>query len=341
VYSTQKGITAKFKNNTALRKKALELIKTKNINLIHSRSYPASIIAQKLGKKFSIPFIFDMRGFWADERIDGNIWSLKKPHQRLLYNYFKRKEKQLLRESAQVISLTQAAKDYITTTFNKNVSSDKITVIPCCADLNHFNLENSNQDKLVIRKSLDVLPQQNMIIYLGSIGTWYLLSEMIDIFKYNLKDKPDSVFLIVTQNDHALAIDLLQQKNIKPENYRIKKATRDEVPKYIHAADAALYFIKPAFSKMASSPVKLAELMGCGLPVIANAGIGDVDIHAKQNDQLILVNELSEKGYTKALKQLAELEPNPVQNRKFALENYSLEMGIEHYSKVYKKILNK
>ena len=28
-------------------------------------------------RKYPIKFLFDMRGFWADERVDGEIWNLK------------------------------------------------------------------------------------------------------------------------------------------------------------------------------------------------------------------------------------------------------------------------
>jgi hypothetical protein len=43
--------------------------------------------------KYKTPFIFDMRGFWADERIDGGIWKMSKLKHRLFYNYFKKREK--------------------------------------------------------------------------------------------------------------------------------------------------------------------------------------------------------------------------------------------------------
>ncbi len=36
-------------------------------------------------------------------------------------------------------------------------------------------------------------------------------------------------------------------------------------------------FIKPCRSKAASSPTKVGEYLAAGLPVIANAGIGDLD----------------------------------------------------------------
>lgn len=340
-YSTKKGISTKLKNNRTLRKKAFELIQTNSINLIHARSYPASIIAQKLAKKFKLPYIFDMRGFWADERIDGNIWSLKKPHHKFLYNYFKRKEKELLKTSTHVISLTRAAKDYLCLNFKNYVNKEKITVIPCCADLNHFNLLNKHANREAVRNKLSINPQQPVMIYLGSIGTWYLLSEMIDFFKLYLDSNPNAIFLLVTQNDPLLAEKLFALKMVSPSNYRITSAQRMEVPSFIHAADTAIYFIKPAFSKMASSPVKLAEFMGCGLPVIANSGIGDIDLQATENDQLITINKLDINGYTKAINQLNSLTVNAESNRSFAINNYSLDMGIERYLAVYNSILQK
>ena len=43
----------------------------------------------------------------------------------------------------------------------------------------------------------------------------------------------------------------------------------------MRCAQATLCFILPAFSKRASAPTKLGEMLGCGLPVVANP-IGDV-----------------------------------------------------------------
>ena len=45
-----------------------------NIKIIHARSYVPSVIALAMKKLIGIKFIFDMRGFWADERVDGGIW---------------------------------------------------------------------------------------------------------------------------------------------------------------------------------------------------------------------------------------------------------------------------
>ena len=44
------------------------------LKIVHARSYVSSISALIFKKLLGVCYIFDMRGFWADERIDGNIW---------------------------------------------------------------------------------------------------------------------------------------------------------------------------------------------------------------------------------------------------------------------------
>ena len=46
----------------------------KKVNIIHSRSYLPSLIAFLLKKTIHTKFIFDMRGLWADEKVDSGVW---------------------------------------------------------------------------------------------------------------------------------------------------------------------------------------------------------------------------------------------------------------------------
>ena len=45
------------------------------VKIVHARSYVAAVMALALKKLLRIKFLFDMRGFWADERLDGGIWA--------------------------------------------------------------------------------------------------------------------------------------------------------------------------------------------------------------------------------------------------------------------------
>ena len=75
------------------------IIKQKKVDLIHSRSYIPSLVALKNKKQYGIPFIFDMRGFYADERVDGKIWALSNFFFKKVYDFFKKKEKEFLQYS--------------------------------------------------------------------------------------------------------------------------------------------------------------------------------------------------------------------------------------------------
>lgn len=81
-----------------------------------------------------------MRGFWADERVDGGLWKLKNPIYSMIYRFFKQKEKDFLQYSDGIISLTNAAKTEMMRWNLPEVNAEKIDVIPCAADFDLFKL---------------------------------------------------------------------------------------------------------------------------------------------------------------------------------------------------------
>lgn len=334
IYDKRTGIRAKFKNNQTIKRAAIEAMRGNSVQLLHCRSYPASLIGLSLKNKFNLPLLFDMRGFWADERIDGKIWNLSKPLHRFLYRYFKRKEQLLLKHSSHIISLTQAAKNHIVNTLCKSIEPEKITVIPCCADLNLFQPKGKD---LHLLQQLQIRTDQKIMLYSGSVGTWYMMDEMVDLFKLFREKIPHAVFLILT-NDHELVHQTMKKKNLEPAAYRVIAVNRSDMPRYISLADLGLYFIKPAFSKMASSPVKLGEYMACGCPVICNSGIGDIDEHAQLTSQITLTHDFNEPSYRKAMDTALNKMRDQASAMQFAHSVYALENGIKSYGEVYTKL---
>jgi len=284
----------------------------------------------KIKKNLSIPFIFDMRGFWADERVEGNIWDLANPLYRMVYKYFKRQEKTLLKKADYIISLTENAKDEINF-WNLTTTALPIQVIPCCVDTTLFDYHQYPERKE------DALLK---IIYLGSVGTWYLVDEMLLFFKRLLKVKGDAVFYWITKDDPNIILTKAESHDIDTSKIKIFAANRMEVPQYISKADLALFFIKPSYSKKASSPTKLAEILAMGVPIISNQGVGDNDfIFSKSNFGYLLSdfkNVTLEEAISK-IDYIVGLEKKTL--RQIALDYFSLEKGIELYSFVYCKIM--
>jgi glycosyltransferase involved in cell wall biosynthesis len=118
------------------------------------------------------------------------------------------------------------------------------------------------------------------------------------------------------------------------------------VPSFLSAADAGLAFIKPSFSKLASSPTKFAEYLGCGLPLIINSGVGDADELINREGVGALVREFNEAEYSSALDVIENLNADPEQTRKrtrvVAERLFDVRrVGAERYAELYEQILSK
>ncbi|MEQ9288853.1 MAG: glycosyltransferase [Cyclobacteriaceae bacterium] len=267
-----------------MRQTATQIVKENNITIVHCRSYIPMLVGEFLKKKFNVKLIFDMRGFWADERVDGNLWSLTNPVYNKIYSFFKKKEMSFVQQADRIVSLTHAGKHEMVSgrLFSDKklkINSDKITVIPCATDLELFNPEKvSKQMVASLRSKLKLTSDDKILLYLGSLGTWYLVKEMLQFFRKWRKDHPTYKFLFVTKDSIQLVYQYCKELNIATDAILHTQANRHEVPTYLKLADVGIFFIKPAYSKKASSAVKMGEMMAMGLPFVTNKGVGDQDI---------------------------------------------------------------
>ncbi len=275
-------------------------------------------------KKFGIKFIFDMRGFYADERVDGNTWRLNKPHYKKVYGYFKKKEKDFLTYADAVVSLTHAGKNILQQEWKVETP---ISVIPCATDLNLF-------------KRQDAAPNTKLKIgYLGSLGTWYMLPEMLQLYKTILTNYPDAEFLILTPDSPELVYNEAKKQGLNQEKIKVQFAKREELPSLLSSIDIGIFFIKPSFSKQASSPVKQGEFMSMGIPVITNSGVGDTDKIINEYQSGVLIQEFTEPEYQKAVNKIDEmLHWNKNKIRAGAEDYFSLDLGIESYYQIYREL---
>lgn len=323
-----------------LNKKVNEITKQKQISIIHCRSYISSLIGLSTKRKKNIPFLFDMRGFWADERVDGNIWNLKNPIFNLIYRYFKNKEKQFIKECDYIISLTENAKHEIQRWKLSSKNEYNIQVIPCCADFDHFNLNKINSDQQTkLRHNLGFTENDFIISYVGSLGTWYMIDEMMDLFKIALSKLPTSKFLILTTDLPQIAFDTAKKAGIDINKIIVKRAERNEVPSLIALCQFSVFFIKPSYSKKASSPTKLAEILGMGVPVLCNGNVGDVQEIVENGNVGVVINDFNAEVFNNAIDTiLSKIPVDKYQISAYAKKYASLEDGIGKYHHVYQKI---
>ena len=320
-----------------MRKIAFYLNDKHNFDIVHCRSYIAALAGLQLKRKKGVKLIFDMRGFWADERVDGGLWDLKNPVYKRIYNYFKKKEIQFFKESDYTISLTENGKKEIESWKELKGHTVNIQVIPCCVDLSLFDSSNFlENDKLELRSTLGISKEAFVLGYIGSIGTWYMLSEMLDFFHELKAHTPNAKFLFISGETPSLIKELAAKKGIRSEDIIVRSVLHYEVPQYISIFDKSIFFIRPSYSKKASSPTKQGEIMAMGIPLICNSGVGDTAEIVLKYKAGIVVDDFNNTVYQNVISDAHNYDSKSISQG--AKAYFSLEEGVNRYLSVYKAV---
>jgi len=113
------------------------------------------------------------------------------------------------------------------------------------------------------------------------------------------------------------------------------------MPRYLGCADLGVFFIVPTFSKQASSPTKMGELMGMGIPLVCNSGVGDVGDIVQQSQCGIALDVNDAGQISRSIEQVDSLmHLDKAAIRRAAFQFYSLQAGIETYAAVYDQLLS-
>src|SRR5688572_13062035 len=323
-----------------LRRTAAELHRAKPFDLVHTRVGIPALAGYWLKRKLGIKFLNDIRGFWADERVDGGMWNRKNLLYNSIYKYFKSKEDKFLVHADYNTCLTWAAKKEIHQWKQIPKQPIPLEVIPCAADMKLFDpakIERKLQQEL--RDELLIADDDIIISYLGSIGGWYLTDETMQFCKMLSDRLPKARFLFISPHHADVISAAATAKGLAAGKLIVRYGKRHEVPLLLSLSAYSVFFIKPCYSKISSSPTKHGEIMAMGIPVITNSGVGDVKEIVEKYEAGYVVDDFSESSFTTVIDQVvAGRTFNPLQIRNGAKAFYSLDDAVEKYRAVYAKI---
>lgn len=316
-------------------------IRENNIDILHGRSHVATLMGA-LAKKFSKrkpKLLFDIRGFFPEEYTDAGVW----PEGGLLFRTVKRIERWLMKEADGFVVLTEKAREILfpesSETGFDNIGRP-VEVIPCCVDLERFKAVN-NVTRSDMRKKLGV-EDRNVIAYVGSFGGWYLTDEMIDFYVAARESDRTTFALILTQRDKEVIARQFRQKGFADTDFLVETVPPSGIANYLNSADMAISFIKACYSKLSSSPTKIAEYLAAGVPIIFNSGVGDLDHMLGGENVGIVVENFTTIDYEKALHEIHDLKQDDrlrTRCEQTAMKFFALEgVGGVKYRKIYKRL---
>ena len=297
-------------------------------DLVHARSFVAALLALWAKQVTQAQFLYDMRGFWPEERVEGG---LTRPNG-FLYRCTKWWEARFFHAADGIVVLSHVAKGILENRVKGDGRRVPMTVIPTCTDLTQFVPKEGPEE-----------PGLTRIVYVGSVGTWYLIGEMVSFFQELHRRIPEARLTILTPRPDPLLLHAL--RGLDRRSYEIQMLTHEDVPEVLQTMHASLCFIKPVGSKKASCPTKVGESLACGVPLVITRGIGDCDRLVEEERVGVVVSDLSPEGYRGAIEQLIVLRREGLalteRCRRIARDHFNLERGVERYLSLYEELVGK
>lgn len=319
---------------------ARQLHAGQRFDIVHCRSYPAALIGLAFKRRGLAKFLFDMRGFWIDERLEAGEWSQNKPYFRAMVSWLRARERDFFTQADAVVSLTHRAAEILTEQFGGTQIAERLAVIPCCVDLTTFTPGNDDI-RAAARARLQLPADTHVLAYLGSLGGNYLLDQMLAFFAEYRQRFGDAHFLFITLTEPSVVLTAAARFGIASDSLRVIASSREEVVALLPAADHAVAFKGESFSATACSPTKLGEMLAAGLYTVANRGVGDVEPILRDGTAGITVEALDPPAYRAAVTALpAERDEGTIAAcRTRATQVFDLNRGVDRYDDVYRRLV--
>jgi glycosyltransferase involved in cell wall biosynthesis len=147
----------------------------------------------------------------------------------------------------------------------------RVHVVPCGTDVEVG--KEAFRKREHCRRALG-LDGKFVVAYNGSLSPWQMLPQTISVFRHIASIRSDAHFVAVTTNVGAMR-NILQHEGVSTLDSTVLSVPHAEVPWRLAAADLGLLIRDDSLVNRVASPVKFAEYLSCGVPVVLTRSVGD------------------------------------------------------------------
>ena len=152
------------------------------------------------------------------------------------------------------------------------IGTSKRLVVPCCTDVARFAAAAGQ--RAAARKELGLSENDRVLCYAGSM-VWYQRPEwLLRLAAEATRQRPDVRLLVLSQSPHVVR-EMAEKAEVPLDRVLSRSVSPAEVPRWLAAADAGLLLRDRSVINAVASPVKFAEYLAAGLPVVVSPRVGD------------------------------------------------------------------
>ncbi len=155
-----------------------------------------------------------------------------------------------------------------------------VSIIGGCVDTERFLFDPAR--RRTQRQQLG-FNDRFVVCYCGGMWHWQRPEAVAQAFAAIRSDMPDAHMLLLSRQSGAF-LEHLQRAGVPEGAVTCRSATHEHVPDYLMAADVGLLLREDHLINRTAAPVKFAEYLRCGLPVILTPHIVDFSELALSED---------------------------------------------------------
>ncbi len=298
---------------------------SRGARLVHARSYVGAIIARAAQQVTGVPYLFDTRGFWFDERREQGRWFANDA----VFDAAKRLERRLYADAAGAVSLTQLGADDIAGGAFGPWRDKPVVAIPTCVDQSEFTMHRTRRPELADRL---------VVAWVGSINNWYFIDEGLALFSRVRARQPRAHLLWLTPQVDA-ATERVRSHGIT--DFTVTAAQHDAMPTWMGTIDWGLLLLVETYAKRASMPTKLAEFLASGVRPIHFGCNAEVGAWVERAGSGLSVPSLDGRSLDAAAARVVEIgrsDEGLEAARSISAEHFSLAAGIERYDALLREV---
>jgi glycosyltransferase involved in cell wall biosynthesis len=233
--------------------------------VLHCRSYPASLIGMLVKILTGNIFIFDMRGVYPEE---GEFLFSNWQKNGLNFKTWKRIEKHMLISADQILVVSHRFQQHLLSEYpdHADAINKKITTIVC-----GVSPESIVKGELQQKSIHDPV----RLVYSGTLDGWTSPELLAKTYRQILEHNTQHNFVLniyTTSNQESIHKPLLAE-GIDSIKYYIQRLKSDEVAEKLRENDIGILVREKSIVNEVSFPVKLGEYLAAGLPVVTNSAL--------------------------------------------------------------------
>ncbi|KMQ51305.1 glycosyl transferase, group 1 [Chitinispirillum alkaliphilum] len=224
------------------------------------------------------PFILEIRDIWPESIV--TVGAMRKSK---IIRFLEILEKKMYKAADHIVAVGEGYKKKI---MEKDIDSDKISVIINGVDLKKFNNENISGDKIRNRYNA---PDKFVCSYIGTVGMAHGLEVVLKAASV-LKSKNDNSvqFWIVGDGAERSRLQSSAQKQNLDNIIFTGRLPKEDMPSVIAASDASLVHLRGTELFGTVIPSKIFELMAMNVPIIMGVKGEAQDIVLRGNAGVVM-----------------------------------------------------